>query len=81
MQMLAQTLVWHEALIAAAALLMLWGTRLCWVAPRARMSIEEHAKDGLLSADAARRKIKTVAWRGPLVTILGAVLLAVALLR
>jgi len=70
-----------EGLLAVAALLLLLGTYLCWNSARARMSEEEHEKDGMISEDQLRRRIRFIAWRGPAVVSLGTALLAFALLR
>ena len=56
------------------------GTRLCWGAPRYRMSVEEHAKDGKLTEDQARRKIARMNWFGPAVVVVGFVLIAYGLM-
>ena len=70
-----------EVGIAAAALLTLFGVRLCWHAPRQRMSIEERAKDGKISADQARRKIQQLGWTGPFIVVAGMGFLCGVLLR
>jgi hypothetical protein len=67
-------------LIAAAALTLL-GVWLCWLAPHHRMSVEENAKDGRLTDEQARVKIKRIAVVGPLVTFIGLVAVGAILLR
>lgn len=71
----------QEVTIGIAAAIMLIGTRLCWNAPHYRMSMEERAKDGKLTEMQARRKIQLMDWGGPASIIIGAVLLALALLN
>jgi hypothetical protein len=68
-------------MVIVAALITLLGTKLCWSSTRARMSIEENAKDGHMTAEQARRKIRLIEARGPVVVFLGVGLLAYALLR
>ena len=74
-------LVWKEIAAGCAVVITLLGVRLCWRAPRYRMSIEERAKDGALTEDEARRKIKFMGWFGPAVTVVGCALLSVVILR
>ena len=69
-----------EAAAIVAVLITLAGVRLCWRAPRYRMSIEERAKDGAISEDQARRKIVFFRWLGPVLAVLGCALLGAALL-
>ena len=71
----------QEAMLAIAAVITLIGTVLCWSAPRHRMSMEERAKDGRMTADEAQRRIRFRSWCGPVVTIAGCVLLVVAALK
>jgi hypothetical protein len=66
----------QELAMAAAAVLALWGAWLCWTAPRHRMSVEEHAKDGHLTEDDARRRVRVRAWLGPALAIAGVLMLA-----
>ena len=73
-------LLTFDALLLVAAALMLFGAQLCWSAPRSRMSVEEHVKDGHLTPEQGRRKIRTIAWRGPAVVVGGLMVLAGALL-
>ena len=70
-----------EITAGCAVLVTLFGVRLCWRAPRYRMSIEERAKDGIFTEEEARRKIRFMDWFGPAVTVTGCVLLGVAVLR
>lgn len=70
----------QEAIIVVATVITLVGTRLSWGAPRYRMSMEERAKDGKLTAEQARRRIRTMDLTGPTVIVLGVALLAYALL-
>jgi hypothetical protein len=74
-------LLMSELLLLGSALLLLLGTYLCWTAPRARMSEEEHEKDGKITAEQLRARIRFIAWRGPAVVTVGVLLLAFALLR
>ena len=64
-----------------AVVMTLIGVRLCWRAPRYRMSIEERAKDGRLTEEQARRKIAIFRWLGPILALAGCALLAGALLN
>ncbi len=73
--------VWTEIAAGVAIVITLIGMRLCWGAPRYRMSVEEHAKDGKLTEDQARRRIEFMRWFGPAVTIVGCGLLALAVSR
>ena len=73
--------LWQEVGAGGAALVTLFGVRLCWCAPRYRMSMEERAKDGALTEDEARRRIRFMAWFGPAVTIIGCLALGVILAR
>jgi hypothetical protein len=69
-----------EITALVAVVVTLIGVRLCWRAPRYRMSIEERAKDGAISEDQARRKIAVFRWLGPVLAVLGCALLSAALL-
>lgn len=74
--------IWHlidELGLGAAVVLTLIGTAMFWHAPRQRMSLEEHVKDGDLTEDEARRRIRFYAWCAPFATMIGVVLLIVAL--
>lgn len=66
---------------AAGVLITLVGVRLCWRAPRYRMSIEERAKDGKVTEQEARRKIAMLAWFGPVIALAGCALFAAVILR
>ena len=77
----SSSLLLQEAWVVVAALITLLGTKLCWSSARSRMSIEESAKDGHLTDEQARKKIRAIEIRGPLVVFLGVGLLAYALLR
>ena len=70
-----------EILAWAAVVMALVGVRLCWGAPRYRMSIEERAKDGHITEDDARRKIAFMLWFGPVVALSGCGLLALVIFR
>lgn len=74
-------LAWQEIVVGCAVVITLLGMRLCWRAPRYRMSIEERAKDGAMTEDEARRKIRFMGWFGPVVTVVGCVLLGLVILR
>jgi hypothetical protein len=63
--------VLQEVALAIAALVTLLGAWLCWTAPRHRMSVEERAKDGLISEDDARRKMRLRSRLGPALVIVG----------
>ena len=67
--------LWPEMGAGGAALMTLLGIRLCWSAPRYRMSIEERAKDGAITEDQARRKIWFMGWFAPALTLAGCVML------
>jgi hypothetical protein len=71
----------QEATIILAAIVILTGTRLCWTAPRHRMSMEERAKDGVITEEQARRSIQRRNWCGPATIVVGVVLLAYGVLR
>ena len=75
------TLTWTEIIAGVAVAISLVGVRLCWQAPRYRMSIEERAKDGMLTEDDARRKIAFMQWFGPVVALAGCGLLALLIFR
>ncbi|MBI4623328.1 MAG: hypothetical protein HY736_08940 [Verrucomicrobia bacterium] len=68
-----------EVGFSAAILLTLVGTALFWHAPRHRMSIEEHTKDGDLTEEEGRRRLLFYEWCAPAATTLGVVLLIVAI--
>ncbi len=65
------TAVLQEVALAIAALVTLLGAWLCWTAPRHRMSVEERAKDGLITEDDARRKMRLRSRLGPALVIVG----------
>lgn len=69
----------EEIAVGIAVVITLIGVRLCWRAPRHRMSIEERAKDGVYTNDEARRRIRFMGWFGPAVTIAGCALFAVVI--
>jgi hypothetical protein len=74
--------MWHlidEIGLGVAVVLTLIGMAMFWHAPRQRMSLEEHVKDGDLTEDEARRQLRFYAWCAPLATMAGVVLLIVAL--
>lgn len=71
----------REYLLIGAAVITLIGVWLCWLAPDHRMSVEENAKDGRLTNEQARVKIKRIAVVGPLVTFIGLVAVGAILLR
>jgi hypothetical protein len=75
------TIAWTELAAGAAIIIALVGMRLCWRAPRYRMSIEERAKDGIITEDCARRKIAFMQWFGPVIALAGCALLAAVILR
>jgi hypothetical protein len=70
-----------EISLAVAAAITLWGIWLSWLAPHRQMSIEERAKNGRLTEEQARRKIRQHAWFGPVVTVMGIVLLCGVLMN
>lgn len=69
----------HELWLGGAALVTLLGAKLCWDGPRFRMSMEERVKDGEMSEDRARSRIRLMTWSGPAVTIVGFGLIALVL--
>jgi len=70
--------VFDEMGVGAAILLTMVGMALHWRLPTVRMSAEEHVKDGKLTEQQARRRIRFYARCAPLATILGVgVLIAV----
>jgi hypothetical protein len=62
---------WEELALAMAAVVTLFGVRLCWQAPNYRMTVEERAKDGELTEDQARRRIRHSRWVGPALVFVG----------
>lgn len=62
---------WEELALAMAAVITLFGVRLCWQAPHYRMSVEERAKDGKLTEEQARRRIRHSRWVGPVIVFVG----------
>ena len=71
----------QELAMGGAALVMIIGAWLCWGAPRYRMSIEERVKDGKMTDELARLRIRQSQWFGPAVTSIGVALLAYVILR
>lgn len=71
----------QELALAVSAGVTLLGVYLCWIAPRYRMSLEEHVKDGHVSEEKARKKIRMMGWLGPAVCSLGVGALAWLLVR
>jgi len=78
---LANPSVLQEIALATSGGVTLLGVYLCWVAPRYRMSLEEHVKDGDISEDKARKKIRLLFWLGPTVCVLGVGALIFVLVR
>lgn len=73
---------WHwidEVGLAAAVLLTVMGMIMFWHAPRQRMSLEEHVKDGDLTEEEAQRRLRFYSWCAPFATVIGVGLLVVAL--
>lgn len=70
----------QDVILIAGVVVTILGTRFCWGAPRYRMSIEEHAKDGKLTEEEARRKISRANWFGPTVVVVGFALIAYGLM-
>lgn len=70
----------REAVACFAGIVTLAGVGFCWNASHSRMSIEERAKDGKLTEEEARLKIRIADWRGPVLTVVGVGLLVFALL-
>ncbi|MES2691976.1 MAG: hypothetical protein V4773_00795 [Verrucomicrobiota bacterium] len=71
----------QEVILVIGVVITLLGTKFCWSAPRYRMSMEEHAKDGKITEEEARRKIDRQNWFGPLVILIGLALIGYALLK
>ena len=65
----------QELAMATAAVVTMFGAWLCWTAPRHRMSVEEHAKDGHITEDDARRRVRLRARLGPALVIAGVLVL------
>ncbi|MSU51050.1 MAG: hypothetical protein EXS37_18500 [Opitutus sp.] len=65
--------------VASAILLAVIGMVLHWRMPQHRMSMEERMKDGDISEDEARRRIRFYAWGAPVATILGIGMLVLVL--
>lgn len=70
----------QDFILIAGVVVTVFGTRLCWNAPRYRMSVEEHTKDGKLTEDEGRAKIARMNWIGPAVVVLGFGLIAYGLI-
>lgn len=70
----------QDVILIVGVVVTILGTRLCWSAPRYRMSMEEHTKDGKITEDEARRKIARMAWIGPAVVVVGFTLIAYGLI-
>ena len=71
-------LVVRESAVVGAAVITLLGVWLCWQAQDQQTSIEERAKDGDLTEEQARRRIRLVGWFGPAVAVIGVGLLCAA---
>ena len=70
----------QEICLLFAAGVTLLGAWMCWHAPRQQMSIEENTKDGRITAEQARQRIRLVGIAGPIVTLAGFALIAAVLL-
>ncbi|HVS51917.1 MAG TPA: hypothetical protein VHD62_06130 [Opitutaceae bacterium] len=67
---------WNERVgFAGAALLTIVGVALSWHLPRQRMAIEEQIKDGHLTEEQARRRLRIYHLCAPVTTIAGMALL------
>ena len=71
----ATTSVVDEAGVGAAILLTMIGMVLHWRAPRLRMSLEEHMKDGKVTDKEAQRRIRFFHWCESVATVAGIVVL------
>lgn len=69
----------QDVVAGGAALMALLGVWLCWRAPSQRIRIEERTKDGRISGEEGRRRIRLNAWLGPAVAASGCGLLLAAL--
>ena len=80
---LAQLAEWAAAEIGfgVAVVLTFSGMVLHWQLPRRRMEMEERMKDGKMTEEQARRHLQIWNWCAPIVTLVGVVLLLVALLK
>jgi len=76
---LAPTKMFDEVGVGAAILLTMAGVIMHWHLPRHRMSMEEHVKDGDLTAEEARRQLRFYGWCAPLATLVGVAVLVVVL--
>jgi len=65
----------QEVLFVLGAVFTLVGVMAQWQLPRRRMSMEERNKDGLITEDNARLRIRLNAGLAPSFTIAGAVLM------
>ena len=71
---------WFDGVtLGAAVVLTILGVVMFWHAPRHRMSVEEHTKDGEMTEDEGRRRIRFFAWCAPAATTIGLVLLVLAI--
>lgn len=80
--LLAQTqaLILDEMGVVVAVLITLTGIVLQFYGARHRMSVEERVKDSKMTEDEARRQIRFYSYCAPIVTLIGATLLVVAIL-
>jgi hypothetical protein len=70
----------QELCLLFGAAVTLLGAWLCWYAPRQQMSIEEHQKDGRITWQQARQRLRLAAVAGPIVTLAGFAMIAAVLL-
>jgi hypothetical protein len=71
----------EEIGLAVGLAVTLLGVLLCWQVPHRRMSLEERVKDGKITEEQAYRRIRRLAWTGPVVTLVGVSLLCGVLLN
>lgn len=76
----AQALILDEVGVVIAVLITLTGIVLQFYGARHRMSVEERVKDSKMTEDEARRQIRFYSYCAPIVTLIGATLLVVAIL-
>jgi hypothetical protein len=67
--------------VAAAILLTVTGMALHWRMPGHRMSVEERMKDGDLSEDEARRRIRSYDLCAKVATMLGVIVIVMAVME
>lgn len=71
----------QETALGVGAVITLYGVWLCWGASEYRMWVEERLKDGKMSDETARRKIARRRLLGPGITVIGMIVLTLAITK